>query len=137
MLEIYPLKDEDIPAAVEIENLSFSSPKPESLFRQDENKYLVAKENGKMVGYIGLEKIVDEIHIINMAVHPENRKQGIGKRLLEKVLNDRDIFYLEVRVSNLAAQKLYEKYGFKKAGIRKNYYEDNGEDAFTMRREPK
>jgi ribosomal-protein-alanine N-acetyltransferase len=147
VLTISPLTDEEIAAVVEIENLSFSSPKPESIFREEENKYLVAKEKpldsasglargkGKVVGYIGVEKVLGETHIINMAVHPEYRKQGIGKWLMEAVLNDKDVFFLEVRISNIPPQKLYEKYRFKKVGVRKHYYEDNGEDAYIMRRE--
>ena len=136
MLNIFPLENKDIQAVVEIENLSFPAPKNEAFFKSDRNKYLVAKEGEKVVGYIGTEEISGETHIINMAVHPENRKQGIGKRLLEAVLNDKDTFFLEVRVSNLPAQKIYEKYGFEKVSVRKNYYEDNSEDAYIMRREP-
>ena len=136
-MKISPLKEENIQDVVEIEDVSFSAPKKDSIFRHDQNKYLVAEENGKIVGYIGTEEISGETHIINMAVHPENRKQGIGKKLIEAVLDDEDVFFLEVRASNIAAQKLYEKYGFEKVGVRKNYYEDNGEDAYIMRREPR
>ena len=137
MLNIFPLEDKDIQAVIEIENLSFPVPKNEGFFKSDQNKYLMAKEEGKVVGYIGIEEISGETHIINMAVHPENRKQGIGNKLLEAVLNEKDVFFLEVRASNDVAQKLYEKYGFKKVGTRKNYYEDNGEDAYIMRRDPR
>jgi ribosomal-protein-alanine N-acetyltransferase len=136
MLTISPLSDEEIAAVVEIENLSFSSPKPESIFREEENKYLVAKEGERVIGYIGVERILEETHIINMAVHPEKRRRGKGRKLMDEVLNDKDIFFLEARLSNAPAQKLYERYGFKKVGVRKHYYEDNGEDAYIMRREP-
>ena len=136
-MKISPLKEENIQDVVEIEDISFSVPKKDSIFRHDQNKYLVAEENGKIIGYIGTEEISGETHIINMAVHPENRKQGIGKKLIEAVLDDENVFFLEVRASNNAAQKLYEKYGFEKVGVRKNYYEDNGEDAYIMRREPR
>jgi ribosomal-protein-alanine N-acetyltransferase len=133
------MKDKDIPAVVEIEKLSFSFPKPESIFREDEHKYLVAKDQDKdkdqVVGYIGIEKILDETHIINMAVHPDYRGQEIGKRLMQHVLNDEDVFFLEVRVSNDKAKSIYEKYGFKVIHTRKDYYAD-GEDAFVMRRLP-
>jgi ribosomal-protein-alanine N-acetyltransferase len=137
VLRISPLKEENIQDVVEIEDISLSAPKNDAIFRHDQNKYLVAEENGKIVGYIGTEEISGETHIINMAVHPENRKQGIGKKLIEAVLDDENVFFLEVRASNIAAQKLYEKYGFEKVGVRKNYYEDNGEDAYIMRREPR
>ena len=135
MITIFPMKDKDIPQVVEIERLSFKFPKPEAIFREDEHKYLVAKEDSKIVGYIGIEKILDEEHIINMAIHPDYRGQGIGKRLMQHVLNDEDVFYLEVRVSNDSAKKIYERYGFKVISIRKGYYAD-GEDAYVMRRIP-
>ena len=112
MMRISPLKEENIQDVVEIEDVSFSAPKKDSIFRHDQNKYLVAEENGKIVGYIGTEEISGETHIINMAVHPENRKQGIGKKLIEAVLDDENVFFLEVRASNDAARKLYEKYGY-------------------------
>jgi len=137
MLNIAPLKEEDIAAVVAIESLSFSAPKEEAIFKSDQNKYLVAREDGEIIGYIGVEKISGEIHVINMAVAPEHRNQGIGNKLMEKILNNIDVFFLEVRASNLAAQGLYEKFGFKKVGVRRRYYSNNGEDACIMRREPK
>jgi len=135
VLNIFPLEDKDIPAVVEIENLSFPVPKNEGFFKSDQNKYLAAKEGDKVIGYIGVEEISGETHVVNMAVAPGERGKGYGKRLIEAVLNDKDVFFLEVRASNLPAQKLYEKYGFEKVGTRKNYYGDNGEDAIIMRRE--
>ncbi|MDD4179386.1 MAG: ribosomal protein S18-alanine N-acetyltransferase [Candidatus Margulisbacteria bacterium] len=135
MITIFPMKDKDIPAVVEIERLSFKFPKPEAVFHEDEHKYLVAKDENKIVGYIGIEKILDETHIINMAIHPDYRGKGIGKRLMQHVLNDEDVFFLEVRVSNESAKNVYQKYGFKVIDVRKGYYAD-GEDAFVMRRIP-
>ena len=135
MINISPLKDKDIPAVVEIEKLSFRYPKPESIFREDEHKYLVAKDEDRVVGYIGIEKVLDEVHIINMAVHPDYRGQSIGKRLMQHVLNDEEVFFLEVRISNETAKNIYEKYGFKVIYVRQGYYAD-GEDAYVMRRIP-
>jgi len=135
MIMIAPMKERDIPQVVEIERLSFKFPKPESVFREDEHKYLVAKEENQIVGYIGIEKVLDEVHIINMAVHPDYRGQGIGKRLMQHVLNEEEVFFLEVRISNENAKKVYERYGFKVINTRKGYYAD-GEDAFVMRRLP-
>lgn len=135
MIVITPMKDKDIPAVVEIEKDSFRFPKPEAIFREDEHKYLVARDENQIVGYIGIEKVLDEVHIINMAVHPAYRSQGIGKRLMQHVLNDEEVFFLEVRVSNETAKKVYEKYGFKVINTRKQYYSD-GEDAYVMRRIP-
>jgi len=131
------MKDADLAEVVAIEKASFDVPKDEAIFRHDENKYLVAKDNGKVLGYIGVEKIAGEMHIINMAVHPDSRGKGIGKKLLEKALDPKDVVFLEVRVSNLPAQKIYEHFGFKNVGIRKKYYQDNDEDAYIMRREPR
>ena len=133
MITISPMKEKDIAAVVEIERLSFNFPKPESIFREDEHKYLVARDEDKIVGYIGIEKVLDETHIINMAVHPDYRGQNVGKRLMQHVLNDEDVFFLEVRISNEAAKAIYEKYGFKILYTRKGYYAD-GEDAYVMRR---
>jgi ribosomal-protein-alanine N-acetyltransferase len=135
MIAVFYMKGKDIPQVVEIEKLSFKYPKPESVFREDEHKYLVAKEDEKVIGYIGIEKVLDEVHIINMAVHPDYRGKGIGKRLMQHVLNDEEVFFLEVRVSNETARKVYEKYGFKDINMRKQYYAD-GEDAYVMRRIP-
>lgn len=135
MIIISPMKDADISAVVAIENASFMFPKNESVFREDEHKYLVAKDDNKVVGYIGIEKVLDETHIINMAVDPKYRGQGIGKRLMQHVLNDEDVFFLEVRVSNENAKNVYKKYGFEVIDTRKGYYAD-GEDAYVMRRLP-
>ncbi len=100
--------------------------------------YLVAVDSDKNVqGYMGMWKIVDEAHVTNLAVHPSYQRQGIAKRLILSAL---DICYsekikyitLEVRKSNIKALNLYESFGFKTLGIRKKYYQDNGEDAFIM-----
>jgi ribosomal-protein-alanine N-acetyltransferase len=129
------MKDNDIPDVVAIERASFKFPKDEAIFREDEHKYLVAKDEDKIVGYIGIEKILDETHIINMAVDPKYRGKGIGKRLMQHVLNDEDVFFLEVRVSNDYAKNVYQRYGFEVIDTRKGYYTD-GEDAYVMRRLP-
>jgi len=129
------MKNKDIHAVVDIERLTFKYPKPESVFREDEHKYLVAKDDERVVGYIGIEKILDEEHIINMAVHPDYRGKGIGKRLMQHVLNDEEVFFLEVRASNETAKSIYEHYGFQVISTRKSYYAD-GEDAYVMRRIP-
>ena len=137
MLKIEQMNDKDLKDVVAIENLSFNAPKSEAVFRHDEHKYLIARDKGRILGFIGTEKISGETHIINMAVHPDHRNKGIGKALMAKALNDKDVIFLEVRVSNMPAQKVYEHFGFKNVGIRKKYYTDNNEDAYTMRREPK
>ncbi len=123
-----------------MERQSFPSPKPEQVFVEDEHKYLVAVEDGKIVGYAGFETIVDEGHVINMAVADECRRQGVGRSLMERIIEESKSaklkrLILEVRISNRAAIALYEKMGFQVIAKRKKYYEDNNEDAFVMAKE--
>lgn len=94
------------------------------------------KEN-RIVGYLGLWKIIDEAHITNLAVHPDFRRKGVAKLLLFDALEQcykEKIKYLtlEVRVSNEGAINLYESFGFKSLGVRKKYYQNNNEDALIM-----
>ncbi|WP_300278481.1 ribosomal protein S18-alanine N-acetyltransferase [Peptacetobacter sp.] len=100
-------------------------------------RYLVAQNGSKIVGYIGIWLILDEGHITNVAVHSDYRGLKIGNELLKEMVNlckENNIIAmtLEVRKSNEIAQNLYKKYGFKMAGIRKEYYSDNREDAIIM-----
>lgn len=142
MLEIVQMKFEDIDEVVEIENTCFHIPWTKKTFEKEltENEiaiYIVAKQNNKTVGYAGMWHIVDEGHINNIAVLPENRNCGIGSELIQNLIQiakSKDIkaITLEVRIGNLTAQKLYTKFGFKVEGIRKRYYTDTGEDAIIM-----
>jgi len=128
-----------------VEKLSFTIPWSKNALIEEvlNNRmaiYITAKVNGKAIGYAAMWKIFDEGHITNIAVHPEYRQNGIGSRLVEKLVDiakERGIvkMTLEVRKSNLAAQALYCKYGFKEMGLRKGYYADNGEDAIIMWKE--
>jgi ribosomal-protein-alanine N-acetyltransferase len=91
----------------------------------------------RIVGFLGLWYMVDEAHIVTVAVRPEMRRRGAGELLVAEALElarDRgaELVTLECRVSNTAAQALYEKYGFARAGIRRRYYTDDGEDAVVM-----
>ncbi|MBN2057898.1 MAG: ribosomal protein S18-alanine N-acetyltransferase [Candidatus Saganbacteria bacterium] len=137
MLIIEHMVENDLDQVVAIERVSFKAPKSADIFRNDEKKYLVARESGSVVGYIGVEDIAGERHVINMAVRPDRRCQGIGGKLIGAVLDDDSVFFLEVRISNQAAKKLYENFGFKQVGLRKGYYQDNGEDAYIMKKEPR
>ena len=99
--------------------------------------YLVAICDGSVVGYGGVWQVAGEGHITNIATHPQYRRMGVGAGILSKLIefartNNLEFLTLEVRKSNQAAQKLYEKFGFKVAGERKRYYEDNNEDAIIM-----
>jgi [ribosomal protein S18]-alanine N-acetyltransferase len=137
---------DDIPAVLEIERLSFLTPWPPEAFHQEVRhnrlaRYLVAKQGGVVVGYAGVWLMVDEAHITTFAVHPEWRRQGIGRRLLLGMLLVAEELRaarmtLEVRVSNLAAQELYRASGFAIAGRRERYYTDDGEDAWVMTTPP-
>lgn len=94
-------------------------------------------ENGELVAYCGCWKILEEAHITTIAVLPEYRRKHIAEVLLKTIIDEcyRDMvkfITLEVRVSNLPAKGLYEKYGFKSLGTRKGYYQDNNEDALIM-----
>ncbi|MDZ4835321.1 MAG: ribosomal protein S18-alanine N-acetyltransferase [Candidatus Melainabacteria bacterium] len=90
-----------------------------------------------ILGYSGFWLIQDEAHITTLAVHPEQRRQKIGERLLiNNIIEARKLganwMTLEVRVSNEAAQELYYKYGFRRLGVRPRYYQDNSEDALIL-----
>ncbi len=133
---------DDIASVVEVERASFPVPWPANAFKheltQNRNaRYVVARDGERIVAYAGLWLMVDEAHITTFAVHPDARRQRIGERLLQRLFEiaqemNAEWLTLEVRASNLAAQKLYEKYGFRRAGVRRRYYSDNNEDALIM-----
>ena len=140
-LIIRPMRKTDIDEVHKVEVDCFADPwSKKSLMDELKNnlaRYLVADLNGKIVGYVGIWLIVDEGHITNVAVHSDYRGQRIGDRLVHEMVElckKEGIFSmtLEVRKSNTVAQNLYRKYGFKMAGIRKEYYNDNKEDAIIM-----
>lgn len=133
---------DDLPAVHAIERASFSTPWPDDAYRSELQtnrlaSYLVARAGDEVVGFAGIWLMVDEAHITTFAVHPAWRRRGIGERLLVAVLDvalrrhAREAT-LEVRLSNVAARRLYEKYGFRPVGLRPRYYTDNGEDALIM-----
>lgn len=136
-----PMTTEDIDDIMELEHKCFSVPWTRSMF-EDEllNRnacYIVAELSGKVCGYAGLWKILDEGHITNVAVHPDFRRSGYGRLLVDTLISSSKVrgisaFTLEVRVSNAAAISLYESFNFKTVGKRKKYYPDNQEDALIM-----
>ena len=135
------MKDTDIYGVYEVEVSAFSEPwSYNALIDELKNKlakYIVAEDQGRIVGYLGTWHIIDEAHITNVAVHKDYRGRGIGNGLMEaldKQCKEYNIasITLEVRSSNTVAQNLYKKYGFLISGIRKEYYHDNKEDALIM-----
>ena len=143
---IGPMRLDDLPAIHAIEQASFTSPWPPHAYQSEleSNRlahYLVARVGDTVAGYGGMWLMVDEAHITTFAVHPAWRRQKIGERLLVAFLDiamDRSAHEatLEVRLSNLPARKLYEKYGFRPVGLRPRYYSDDNEDALIMTTEP-
>jgi ribosomal-protein-alanine N-acetyltransferase len=139
---IKPMRLEDIGSVLEIEQMSFPTPWPRDAYYHElrENRlacYLVAREFHRIVGYAGMWVILDEAHVTTIAVDPLHRRRRIGERLVVALLDEamkRGARWvtLEVRKSNLGAQTLYRKYGFRDIGIRKAYYSDNREDAIVM-----
>lgn len=140
-LIIEEMKENDIDGVFEVEKNCFEDYWSKDSFKKELSnnlaKYLVAKIDNKVVGYVGIWFVVDEGHITNVAVHEDYRGQKIGDQLIKELVqvckNNKIIsMTLEVRASNVVAQNLYKKYGFKMAGIRKEYYSNNKEDAIIM-----
>ncbi|MBQ2930916.1 MAG: ribosomal protein S18-alanine N-acetyltransferase [Clostridia bacterium] len=132
---------EDVDGVAAVEAATFPTPWSRDAFASEMKnvaaRYLVAEKDGKVIGYAGAWIILDESHITNIAVLKDERGQGIGRRLTEglmQYLSNLGAAYatLEVRKSNEVAQNLYKSLGFIKLGVRKRYYEDNGEDALIM-----
>lgn len=137
-----PMRLDDVAAVHDIERLSFSTPWPAYAFEQELKgnrlaRYIVARASDLVVGFAGIWMMVDEAHVTTFGVHPEWRRQGIGRYLL---LNLCEVsiairarrMTLEVRESNEAAQGLYGSFGFEMLGRRRAYYSDDGEDALVM-----
>lgn len=140
-LMIREMTPADLSEVVEIEQQLFTQPWSRQGFlsslQQQDTLYLVAQQDGKVAGYCGLLQSFDEADITNVAVHPEYRRLGIACQMLEQLMEQggtRGIqrYTLEVRVSNTAAVKLYQKLGFASVGIRKNFYAFPTEDAMIM-----
>ena len=132
----------DVEAVAAIEKDTFARPWSRESFRQELTRnvaarYVVAEEDGEILGYAGAWVILDESHITNIAVREDARGRGLGRKLtaeLLQILSNLGACYatLEVRVSNERAQNLYKSLGFVSVGKRKRYYEDNIEDDFLM-----
>ena len=141
-VNIRKMTEADVPAVVELDQISFSLPWPERSFRFEvadnpASRCWVAEMDERIVGMIVAWLFVDEVHIATIATHPDFRRQGIAQKLLTHTLrytSDEGAVtsFLEVRESNLAAQEMYRKFGYENTGLRKRYYKDNDEDAILM-----
>ena len=141
MMTVRPMTKRDIARVYEIEVQSFRSPWSKlSLLGELHNsvaRYLVAEEEGRIVGYGGMWVLFDEAHITNIAIAPESRGQHLGRYLLYGMMvkalgYGAERMTLEVRETNQVAQSLYYSFGFTKEGFRKRYYEDTGEGAYLL-----
>lgn len=159
MIVIERMQDTDLDEVLRIEQASFKYPWKRSFFERDMNQdfahQLVARKvrgtgmpgagadrhetQTQVLGYAIAWEMGDELHLANIAVAPETRCKGVGSRLLRQMMAvGRELgccrMYLEVRRSNVAAQRFYQRHGFFQTGTRKGYYPD-GEDALIMERE--
>ena len=142
---VVPMTYYHVPQAAELERLCFADPWSERMLREHLDNQCAAAiaavgEDGTLLGYAGLLVVLDEGYITNVAVRPAYRRQGIASDLLgvfERFARGHQLAFLtlEVRASNAAAIALYEKMGYARVGVRKNYYEHPREDAVIMTRE--
>ncbi len=140
-IRIRRMRKEDIPEVSQIERLSFPSPWSSNIFSVELEKekfafYYLLEYQNRLVAYGGYWKIKNEAHLVTLAVNPSFQRKGLGSRLLEYLLKEiqkqsLDTITLEVRSSNLIAQKFYKKFGFKKVALRSKYYADTDEDAIV------
>lgn len=142
-VKIRRMSQDDLEQVMEIEKLSYPHHhwSKDSFYNELKNKlafyYCILDPENKVLAYVGYWHILDEAHITTLAVHPDYRNKQLAQILLITMINDcykKLIKYitLEVRESNIAAISLYEKLGFSSIGQRKNYYQDNGENALIM-----
>ena len=139
-LDIRRLTYADLPQVIAIERRAFPTPWSLAMFVLELSKpsgiCLAALLDGRMCGYVICSRYDTVWHIMNVAVDPGDRRKGIATglllELLERVGDPEARFTLEVRRYNTGAIALYERFGFRSAGVRRRYYQDNGEDAIVM-----
>lgn len=139
---IRKMEEYDLDRIMEIEKDCFTTPWSRESFLIEITtnllaRYIIAEVEGVVAGYGGIWMIAGEGHITNIAVETNYRKLGIGKKIVEGLINlsiamGIESMTLEVRKSNISAQNLYKQYGFLSQGIRPNYYQDDNEDAIIM-----
>ena len=141
-VRIVPMNADHLDEVAELERICFSVPWSRNMLAEELDNLLSAflvalDDNDKVVGYAGVQIILDEGYITNVAVRPECRRQGVAAKLLQVFLdfakaNKLAFLTLEVRASNYDAIALYGSRGFRSVGRRKNYYEHPKEDAIIM-----
>ena len=141
-ITVRPMVMTDVDGVMAVEHDSFLTPWSRSAFEEElaQNRlarYIVAEDNGAIVGYAGTWLVINEAHVTNVAVSSQRRREGIGRLLMQNLMelareNGMESMTLEVRVSNAAARHLYEQMGFVETGIRKNYYSETKEDALIL-----
>jgi ribosomal-protein-alanine N-acetyltransferase len=140
---ILPLKPGELDSVMEIERLSFKSPWSRQVFAEELARtwahvdVVRRTDSGTVVAFCNYWLVADEVHLLNLATHPQERRTGHASRLLAHVLEYARraacrLVTLEVRRSNEVAQRLYRRFAFKAMGIRPNYYVDDHEDAVIM-----
>jgi ribosomal-protein-alanine N-acetyltransferase len=144
-VRIVPMNADHLDEVAELERICFSTPWSRNMLAEElENAlsaFLVAlDDSGRVVGYAGLQVVLDEGYITNVAVRPECRRQGVAGKLLQVFIdfaqgNRLAFLTLEVRASNYGAIALYGSRGFRSVGRRRNYYEHPKEDAIIMTKE--
>ena len=143
MIEIVKMDESHVSPIAELEKICFSDPWSENSIAYELTSrlsfWLVAVEDGTVVGYIGSQSVLGEADMMNVAVHPDHRRKGIAEALVnglsrELKLRDNICLTLEVRDSNAPAIALYEKLGFTQVGLRKNYYRNPKEDARILKK---
>ena len=144
MIDFTEMKAEHVSQVAQLEKLCFSDPWSEMSIAHELESiwsyWVVALDGDRVVGYVGSQSSVDESDIMNVAVHPDYRRQGIAENLIHNLVADlktrgSHALMLEVRASNDPAIALYEKLAFRQVGLRKNYYRNPKEDALILRKE--
>ncbi len=135
-MKIVPMREGHIFAIAEIEKECFSTPWSEDALREELGRgiFLVAESDGEVIGYAGCQTVLDEGYITNVAVTGRFRREGVGSALIREMAeaarkSGQSFLTLEVRVSNEEAKTMYKKLGFKRAGVRRSFYEKPKEDA--------
>ena len=144
MIEIRSMEPQDVSQIADLEKVCFNDPWSEnSIASELDNRlslWLVAVEADRVIGYVGSQTVLGETDMMNIAIHPDFRKQGIAKQLIHRLVQalsekGSHSLMLEVRASNEPAKSLYGNLGFETVGVRKNYYRNPREDALILRKE--